>query len=204
MHLAHLAWDLRRVSQGRFALGLGTQVRRHIESRYSAEWTRPWPACAKWSQRSKPSSRAGRRRRAEVRRWVFHHTYMPPLFRPQPLGYDVPPIWVGAVGPRLTQTVAEVADGLLMPSVPYRGVPAGPHVARCREGTLGVQPRPQRVLVDRRRDPVCCGRDERELAKADAGTRTLLAFYGSTPAYAPVLELHGWSEPPAPTRANGP
>ena len=97
------------------------------------------------------------------------------------------------MGPRLTQTVAEVADGLLVH--PF-------HTEEfLHDRTL---PGVEKGLSASNRDRsgfsliadviVCCGRDERELAKADAGTRTLLAFYGSTPAYAPVLELHGWSE----------
>jgi probable F420-dependent oxidoreductase len=192
MHLAHQAWDLQRLSGGHFALGLGTQVRRHIEQRYSAPWSHPVARMremveaikaifASW-EHGEPLAFEGK---------FFHHTYMPPLFRPQPLASAPPPIWVGAVGPRLTQMVAEVADGLLVH--PF-------HTERfLQERTL---PGVATGLTTSGRDRqdfsliadviVCAGRDERELAAADAGTRTLLAFYASTPAYAPVLELHGW------------
>ncbi len=115
LHLAHMAWDLQRLSQGRFALGLGTQVRRHIEARYSAAWSRPVDRMREMVRAIKAifaSWQSGEPLQFEGE--FFHHTYMPPLFRPQPLDLEPPPIWVGAVGPRLTRTVAEVADGLLM------------------------------------------------------------------------------------------
>jgi probable F420-dependent oxidoreductase len=193
LHLAHQAWDLQRLSKGRFALGLGTQVRRHIEQRYSAEWTKPVARMrelveaikaifAAW-QDGEPLGFEGE---------FFHHTYLPPLFRPAALSSPPPPIWVGAVGPRLTRTVAEVADGLLVH--PFHSerfleehtlpiVDAGLHAAGRPRGAFSV-------IAD---VIVCAGRDDAELAAADAGSRGLLAFYGSTPAYAPVLDLHGWT-----------
>jgi probable F420-dependent oxidoreductase len=193
LHLAHMAWDLQQLSHGRFALGLGTQVRRHIEARYSAAWTRPVDRMREMVRAIKAifaSWQTGEPLQFEGE--FFHHTYMPPLFRPQPLDVDAPPIWAGAVGPRLTRAVAEVADGLLVH--PFHSEQF------LHERTLvGVEAGLSASARDRDRFSlvadviVCAGRDERELAGADAGTRTLLAFYGSTPAYAPVLELHGWS-----------
>jgi probable F420-dependent oxidoreductase len=194
LHLAHLAWDLQRLSQGRFALGLGTQVRRHIEARYSAEWTRPVARMREMVAAIKAifeSWQTGDALKFDGE--FFHHTYMPPLFRPQPLGYDVPPIWVGAVGPRLTQAVAEVADGLLVHPFHTEEFLHDRTLPGVEEG-LSASNRDRSGFSLIADVIVCCGRDERELAKADAGTRTLLAFYGSTPAYAPVLDLHGWSE----------
>jgi probable F420-dependent oxidoreductase len=194
LHLAHTAWDLQRLSGGRFALGLGTQVRRHIESRYSAAWTRPVARMrelvlatkaifAAW-QDDEPLDFDGE---------FFHHTYLPPLFRPRALDTGVPPIWVGAVGPKLTHAVAEVADGLLVH--PF-------HTERfLHDHTLPIV---EAGLASSGRDAtdfsviadviVCVGRNERELEAAEAGTRGLLAFYGSTPAYAPVLGAHGWDD----------
>lgn len=193
VHLAHMAWDLQRLSQGRFALGLGTQVRRHIEQRYSAPWERPVARMremvlaikaifASW-QDGEPLQFDGE---------FFQHTYMPPIFRAAPLSCGPPPIWVGAVGPRLTRTVAEVADGLLVH--PFHTE------AFLQELTL-PQLEAGLAASGRGRDAfslvidviVCTGRDERELATADAGTRSLLAFYASTPAYSVVLEQHGWA-----------
>jgi probable F420-dependent oxidoreductase len=192
LHLAHQAWDLQRLSAGRFALGLGTQVRRHVEQRYGAPWSSPVARMRELVLAVK----------AIFASWVtgeplafegdfYRHTYMPPLFRPAPLDGVPPPIWVGAVGPRMTRAVAETADGLLvhpfhserflhehtLPLVDTGLAASG----RAREGFSLVAD----VIV-------CAGRDETEMAAADAGARALLAFYGSTPAYAPVLAVHGW------------
>jgi probable F420-dependent oxidoreductase len=192
MHLAHQAWDLQRLSGGRFALGLGTQVRRHIEDRYGAPWSRPVARMRElvlalkaifdaW-QTGSPLAFDGE---------FFHHTYLPPMFRPQPLDEGPPPVWVGAVGPRLTTAVAEVADGLLVHPfhsdsfLRERTVPAV-------EGGLAAGERERESFVFVVDTIVCAGRDHDEIGIAVEGTRGLLAFYGSTPAYAPVLEHHGW------------
>ena len=193
LHLAHQAWDLQRLSRGRFALGLGTQVRRHIEQRYGAAWTRPVARMrelvravkaifASWQGESQLMFEGE----------FFRHTYMPPLFRPDPLSSPPPPVWVGAVGPQMTKVVGEVADGLLVH--PFhserflldRTLP-GIEVGLAESGRTR---REFSLIAD---VIVCSGRDESELASAESGSRSLLAFYASTPAYAPVLELHGWS-----------
>jgi probable F420-dependent oxidoreductase len=176
LHLAHQAWDLQARSGGRFALGLGTQVRRHIESRYSAPWERPVARMRELVLAIRAIFESWQTGTGVDFRGDFYtHTYSPPIFRPAPLPAGPPPVWVGAVGPMLTQTVAEVADGLLVH--PF-------HSERfLSEHTL---PNLERGLAraNRQREGftlvadviVCTGRDEEEMARAEAGTRTLLAF----------------------------
>jgi probable F420-dependent oxidoreductase len=194
LHLAHQAWDLQARTGGRFALGLGTQVRRHIEQRYSASWDHPVARMremvlalraifASWQEATPLDFRGD----------FFSHTYLPPIFRPAPLAVGLPPIWVGAVGPRLTETVAEVADGLLVHPFHSERFLRDHALVHMDRGlaTAGRGRRDLDVIVD---VIVCTWRDEHELALARQGTKTLLAFYGSTPAYRPVLELHGWAD----------
>jgi probable F420-dependent oxidoreductase len=117
---------------------------------------------------------------------------MPPTFVPGPLEWGPPPVLLGALGPLMTRTAAEVADGLLvMPFHSHRHV---------RERTL---PAIEEGL-SRRTDPgsfavypqaiVAMGRTPDQLAAATLGVRGLLAFYGSTPAYRPVLDVEGWGD----------
>lgn len=191
MHLAHQAWDLQRLSSGRFALGLGTQVRRHVEDRYSASWTHPVARMREMVLAVKAIFTAWETGGPlDFRGEHFHHTYLPPLFRPAPLDGPPPPVWVGAVGPVLTRTVAEVADGLLVHpfhSESFLHAHTLPHVERGL--TRREVPDDELTLVA---DViVCAGRDHDEMAAARAGCRALLAFYGSTPAYRPVLDHHG-------------
>ncbi|WP_183099446.1 TIGR03617 family F420-dependent LLM class oxidoreductase [Nocardioides pelophilus] len=194
MHLAHAAWDLQLMSGGRFRLGLGSQIRPHIEKRYGATWSPPAARMREIVLAVKAilsSWQDGTR--LDFRGEHTTHTLMPPTFVPGPNPYGPPPVLLGALGPLMTRTAAEVADGLLvMPFHSHR---------HFRERTL---PAVAHGLAQAGRDPaafpiypqaiVAMGRTDEELQRASYGVRGLLAFYGSTPAYVPVLEAEGWSD----------
>lgn len=187
IQLAHQANDLQLLSEGRFILGLGTQVRAQIEKRYGAEFDHPVARMkemvgalraifATWNDGE----------RLDFRGQYYRHTLMTPTFVPGPNPYGPPPIYLGALGPRMTRATAEVADGLLvMPFGTKRflheatmpGVRAGLAAAGRSEDDFEVVPE---IIVS-------VGDDY-------ASTRMLLAFYGSTPAYRPVLDAHGWGD----------
>ncbi|MGC4961341.1 TIGR03617 family F420-dependent LLM class oxidoreductase [Gordonia sp. DT218] len=187
IQLAHQANDLQLLSEGRFILGLGTQVRAQIEKRYGAEFDHPVARMkemvgalraifATWNDGE----------RLDFRGEYYRHTLMTPTFVPGPNPYGPPPIYLGALGPRMTRATAEVADGLLvMPFGTKRflheatmpGVRAGLAAAGRSEDDFEVVPE---IIVS-------VGDDH-------ASTRMLLAFYGSTPAYRPVLDAHGWGD----------
>jgi probable F420-dependent oxidoreductase len=123
----------------------------------------------------------------------YTHTLMTPFFSPGPSEYGVPKVWLAAVGERMTEVAGEVCDGLIV-----HGFTTERYV---REVTI---PALERGLAKagRLRDSVeisgpmfvVSGTTEEELEAAKKGTREQIAFYGSTPAYRPVLELHGWGE----------
>ena len=115
VHLAHAAWDLQLMSKGRFRLGLGSQIRVHVENRYGATWSPPAARMREivlavkailtsWQDAS----------RLDFRGEHTRHTLMPPTFVPGPNPYGAPPVLLGALGPVMTRTAAEVADGLLV------------------------------------------------------------------------------------------
>jgi probable F420-dependent oxidoreductase len=194
LHLAHTAYDLQLLSSGRFRLGLGSQIRPHIESRYGSTWSRP-------AARMRETVLAVRaildawqhKQRLEFRGEFTKHTLMTPAFDPGPNRYGIPPIYLGALGPLMTRAAAEVADGLLV--MPFHSV------RHFRERTLpaiddGLR-RSGRARADFDIFPqviAAIGRTDSQLAAATAGVRALLAFYGSTPAYLPVLEVEGRAE----------
>ena len=192
MHLAHAAYDLQLLSKGRFRLGLGSQVRPHIENRYGATWDRPVARMREMVLAVKAilsSWQDGTR--LDFRGEFTRHTLMPPTFVPGPNPYGVPPVLLGALGPQMTRTAAEVADGLLvMPFHSHRHFRERtlPAVAEglARAGRESVPIHPQAI--------VAMGVTDEELDHALRGVRTLLAFYGSTPAYRPVLEVEGWAD----------
>jgi probable F420-dependent oxidoreductase len=185
MDLAYTAWDLQALSGGRFALGLGSQVRAHVERRYSAPWSHPaarmrelilalgaiWDA---WEGGGE----------LDFRGEFYSHTLMPPNFRPQAGGPPRPPVLLAGVRPLMTEVAGEVADGFLGHAFCTAEV--------LREVTL---PALERGLERAGRD-----RGELELtaavfvAPSEAeweDCRRRVAFYGSTPGYRHVLDQHG-------------
>lgn len=193
LHLAHAAYDLQLYSGGRFRLGLGSQVRAHIEKRYGSAWERPAARMAETVTAIKAIFAAWEGQRPLNFRGEFYtHTIMAPNFNPGPNPFGPPPVLLGALGPVMTRTAAQVADGLLV--MPFnsarhfaeRTLPAiGEGLRRADRATDGFQIIAQ-VMV-------AVGRDEADLAKAIDGVAALISFYGSTPAYLPVLEVEGWA-----------
>ncbi|MFD0805553.1 TIGR03617 family F420-dependent LLM class oxidoreductase [Nocardioides caeni] len=194
MHLAHAAWDLQLMSGGRFRLGLGSQIQPHIEKRYGATWSPPAARMREIVAAIKAILHAWETgERLDFRGEHTRHTLMPPTFVPGPNPFGPPPILLGALGPLMTRTAAEVADGLLV--MPFHSL------RHLEERTLpavreGLE-RSGRRMDDFAILPqaiVAMGRTEQEVQAARTGVRGLLAFYGSTPAYRPVLEVEGWAD----------
>ncbi|MFE3956758.1 TIGR03617 family F420-dependent LLM class oxidoreductase [Nocardia sp. NPDC059091] len=191
MHLAHTAWDLQSLSGGRFRLGLGSQIRTHIERRYGSTWSEPVERMRDTVLAVQAILRAWQDgERLDYRGRFWQHTLMTPQFDPGPNPHGAPPVLVGALGPRMTTMAAEVADGLLV--MPFNTE------RHFRERTLaavaqgrGDSTRPFEIIVEA---IVAMGDSEQELLQARRSVRNLLAFYGSTPAYRPVLEVEGWAE----------
>lgn len=194
LHLAHAAYDLQLLSSGRFRLGLGSQIRPHIENRYGSTWDRPAARMREIVLAVKAILQSWQDGTPlDVRGEFTRHTLMPPTFRPGPSPYGVPPVLMGALGPVMTRTAAEVADGLLV--MPFhshrhfreRTLPAvADGLGRSGRSRADFDLLPQAI--------VAMGVTDEQLAAASAGVRTLLAFYASTPAYRPVLDVEGWGE----------
>ena len=194
MNLANLAHGMQTLTGGRFLLGLGSQVRPHIERRFSMPWSRPAARMRElvlairaifdtW-QNGAPLRFEGE---------FFRHTIMIPAFDPGPNPYGPPPIFVGGFGPRMCEGIGEVADGFF----------AHPFTTRHSLETQTL-PALERGLakVGRTRDDieiiaatmVVTAQREEEFEAVREAARKHLAFYGSTPAYRPTLDAHGWGE----------
>lgn len=194
MTTAYAAHDLQRYSGGRFVLGLGSQVKAHVERRFGMPWSHPAPRMREYIAALRAIWEAWETgARLDFRGDFYAHTLMTPFFAPAAGEHGPPPIYLAAVGERMTQVAGEVADGLLVH--PFTTP------AYLTERTL---PAIERALASRGRargDFAVCvsgmvvsGRTEQELAAAADGMREQLAFYGSTPAYRGVLEQHGWGD----------
>ncbi len=194
MTLAMTANDLQTQSGGRFMLGLGSQIKPHIEKRFSMPWSHPAPRMrelilairaiwAAWSDGS----------RLAFRGEYYRHTLMTPMFDPGPNPYGNPPVFLAGVGARMTEVAGEVADGLLAHAFTTERYLREVTLPALERG-LAASGRDRSALEISYPGMVVTGVDDESYAKAVAATRKQLAFYGSTPAYRPVLDLHGWGD----------
>ncbi len=195
MNLANIGWDLQAYSKGRFILGLGSQIKPHITKRFSMEWSHPAPRMremilairAIWDtwENGTPLNFRGD---------FYTHTLMTPFFTPDRAdlaGFGVPKIFLAGVGELMTEVAGEVCDGFIchgFTTEKYLREITIPALARGRakagktmEGFEIIGP-----------SFVVTGGTETEMEAAVAGTRQQIAFYGSTPAYRGVLDIHGW------------
>jgi probable F420-dependent oxidoreductase len=191
MTLANTAYDLQAHS-GRFVLGLGSQIKPHITKRFSMEWSKPaarmremilairaiWDC---WNNGTRLNFRGD----------FYQHTLMTPFFNPGPNPNGDAKIFLAGVGPLMTEVAGEVADGFIC-----HGFTTERYL---REQTIPALER-GRAKVGKSLDGfeivgpsfVVTGNDGDEIAKAGEATKQQIAFYGSTPSYRPVLDLHGW------------
>jgi probable F420-dependent oxidoreductase len=194
MTLANIAYDLQLLSKGRFVLGLGTQIKPHIERRFSMPWSKPASRMremvlairAIWDRWQNGTP-------LDFRGEFYNHSLMTPVFDPGPNPHGLPKIFCAGVGARMTEVVGEVADGffvhpfhtqkfIMQTTIPAleRGLEKVGRTLRDFEISC------QMILVT--------GRDEEQLVAARNGAKAQISFYGSTPAYRPVLECHGYGE----------
>ncbi|WP_158017655.1 LLM class F420-dependent oxidoreductase [Mycobacterium basiliense] len=194
MTVANVGWDLQTYSKGRFILGLGTQIQAHIEKRFSMPWGHPARRMrefvsalhAIWS-----AWKNGTQLRFEGD--FYTHKIMTPMFTPEPQPYPAPKVFIAAVGVAMTEMCGEVADGHLgHPMVSRRYLDEVTMPALLRG--MAASGRSRGDFEVSSEVMVATGENDAELEIATAAVRERIAFYGSTPAYRKVLELHGWGD----------
>ena len=194
MTLANTGWDLQVWSQGRFILGLGSQIKPHITKRFSMPWSQPAARMSEMIAAIRAiweSWETGER--LSFRGEFYTHTLMTPMFSPGPNPYGPPPIHLAAVGNHMTEVAGELADGWISHSFTtpdYLRDVSLPALARGA-ARAGRDPRSVQVSISLF---IVTGATEEEMAAAAAATKRQLSFYGSTPSYRPVLEHHGWGD----------
>ena len=194
MTLAMTANDIQRASKGRFILGLGSQIKPHIERRFSMPWSRPaarmrefvlamraiWES---WNDGTKLDFRGD----------FYTHTLMTPFFVSPPHEYGQPKVFLAGVGERMTDVAGEVADGLILHSFTTERYVREVTMPSLAEG-FAAGGRQRRDFQVSGPIFVVTGTSDEVIAQATAATKQQIAFYGSTPGYRGVLELHGWGE----------
>jgi len=192
MSVAVTANDLHRLSGGRFVLGLGSQIKPHITKRFSMPWSHPaarmreyvmalraiW---ASWEDGTPLDFRGD----------FYTHTLMTPMFDQGPSEHGPPKVFVAAVGPAMTRVAGEVADGLMAHGFTTPAYFRDVTMAHLADGLAAAGRSRADVEVT---VPLMMVVDGPDREKSLQATRMQLGFYGSTPAYRPVLEHHGWGD----------
>jgi probable F420-dependent oxidoreductase len=195
MATAQVAWDLQHLSGGRFSIGLGTQVKPHVERRYATPWTGPpgprlreYILCMKAMFDSFQNGT-----RADFKGDHYQFSLMSPFFNPGPIEHPHVPIQIAAVNPYMGRLAGELCDGLrLHPIATFRFtqevlVPAiaeGAEKAGRQASDVDLIGAPFLALA----------RDEAGVEAAKRDLKQHIAFYGSTPTYHSVFEFHDWMD----------
>ncbi len=192
MVLAMEAWDLQHYSKGRFAIGLGSQVKGHNERRFGGTWSAPAPRMKEYIQMMKAiwdSWQEGRK--AEFLGKHYKYTLMTPNFNPGPIDYPRPKIFLAVVGDAMARVAGEVADGIL----PHGGIMSDKYMREVLLPNVRVGlERSRRTWADidiAASGYTVFGENDEEIHKGLDSLRQALSFYGSTRTYHDVLELHG-------------
>ncbi len=192
MLVAYIANDLQAYSKGCFILGLGSEIKPHIENRFSMPWSQPAARMREFilAIRAIWDNWYGGKK-LDFRGEFYHHTLMTPMFAPTDCSHGAAKIVLAAVGPKMTEVAGEVADGMLVHPLTTKRY--------LEEVTVPAVERGLAAVGRAREDFELCypafvitGKDEKEWEQTRTGVSRQIAFYGSTPAYRGVLELHGW------------
>jgi probable F420-dependent oxidoreductase len=192
--LAYTAWDLQSVSKGRLILGLGSQVKGHIERRFGMKWEAPAPKMKEvvmalrsiWESWQKGT-------RLDFRGRFFNLDLMTPFFDPGPIEHPAIPVYVAGVNKGMCRVVGGVADGLHVHPL---------HTVRYLRDVVHPALAEGASKASRRREDVviaasvfaAVGDTEREIEAVREAYRQQIAFYASTRSYRSVMELHGWGD----------
>ncbi len=194
MATAQIAWDLQKLSKGRFHVGLGTQVKGHIERRYGMSWAPPGPRLRdyvlmmraiwdSWQNGTRPSFEGEH----------YRYTLMTPFFNPGPIEHPHIPIHISAINPYNCRLVGELCDGIKLHPFNTNKYLREVILPNIEKGAKKAGRDPKEIEICGSTF-IITGKNEEEVEKAKAPIRQQLSFYASTRSYKPVLDVHGWGD----------
>ena len=192
MVTAGIAWELAASTNGRFVLGLGSQVKAHIERRYSAEFAPPGPRMKEYVESVKAIFRAfAGEEKLSYEGKYYNFSLLPPTWSPGPIEVPAPPVYISAVLPYMSRLVGEVADGIHVH--PFHSPEYVKDVQRMAiEEGLERSGRSLDAITFSCPIMTAVGDTDEELERTREHARMMIAFYGSTRTYSPVFEHHGY------------
>jgi probable F420-dependent oxidoreductase len=194
MDVAYIAWDLQALSNGRFILGLGSQVRGHVVRRFSMEWASPAPRMREyvlalrdiwgcWQNGAK----------LDFQGQHYRFNLMPPFFNPGPIEHPNVKVYTAAVNPHMLQVAGEVCDGVVLHSFNTPRYTREVVLPNIQRGAAKAG-RTLKELDISGGGFIITGANEDEIEANKQATKRRIAFYASTRSYAPVMRLHGWDD----------
>ena len=189
MILANLGYDLQLMSKGRFTLGLGSQIKPHIEKRFSMPWSSPAKRMGEMVAAIKAIWNAWQfKEPLNFRGEFYSHTLMTPFFNPGENPFGIPKILMAAVGPMMLKAAAENADGIIVH--PFHSAKSF-HELTLPALNNRFQDNDFEVVIGL---IVGLGTTQDEIDQAKLSCASQISFYGSTPAYKGMLEVHGFED----------
>jgi probable F420-dependent oxidoreductase len=191
MAVAQTGWDLAGASGGRFVVGLGSQVRAHNERRFSVPWSPPAPRMREYVQALRAIWRSWRTGETLAYNGEhYHFTLMTPNFTPEPIAAPPPAVMIAAVGPAMLRVAGEECDGVKLHGFCTRRYLDQEVMPRLAAG-LAKTGRQRENFEISGGGFLATGPDDATVVRMFEWVRQRVAFYGSTPAYYPVLAVHG-------------
>ena len=194
MVAANLSWDLQRASNGKFTLGLGSQVKGHNIRRFSVPWSAPAPRMREYVQAVRAIWDCWKNgSKLDYQGEHYQFSLMTPNFTPEPLVGDVPKIQIAAVGPAMMKVAAEECDGVMLHAFCTRKYLDNVILPRLQTG-LDAKNKSSDEFEISGGGFIVTGKDDEAVNKMFEWVRMRVGFYGSTPSYWPVFEAHGWED----------
>ena len=192
--LAYTAWDLQSISKGRLLLGLGSQVKGHIERRFGMKWETPAPKMKEVVSAMKSVWRSWQvGAKLEFRGRFFRLDLMTPFFSPGPIEHPAIPVYIAGVNRGMCRVAGEVADGLHVHPL---------HTVRYLREVIDPAISEGAAKVGRKRGQIevaasvfaALGETSAEVKAIKELYREQISFYASTRTYRRVMEAHGWGD----------
>ena len=194
MVAANLGWDIQRASAGRFTLGIGSQVKGHNVRRFSVPWSAPAPRMREYVQALHAIWNCWEHGKTlDYQGEHYQFSLMTPNFTPEPCPYGRPKVQIAAVGPVMMKVAAEECDGVMLHAFCTRKYLDEVVMPRLLGG-LETSGRQRESFEISGGGFVVTGKDNEAVDKMFEWVRMRVGFYGSTPAYWPVFECHGWED----------
>ncbi|NOZ50371.1 MAG: TIGR03617 family F420-dependent LLM class oxidoreductase [Chloroflexi bacterium] len=194
MQTAYISWDLAGYSEGRFILGLGTQIKPHIERRFAMPWGQPTARLREYVQALRHIWQAWQQgTKLNFRGAFYKFTLMPPFFNPGPLPHPHIPLYLAGVNRHLCELAGELADGFHVH--PFHTPDYLRHHIRpwIAAGAARAGRSPEKVALSTTVFAIVGDTEAERQAQWEA-VRQQISFYAATPSYQPVLQEHGWGD----------